>query len=73
MSIKLDTIGWDCPLPLLELKKALKTIEKGEQIELTFSCPEAVVDIPGFCEEAGHEVLEYEKYGNKGWRIVVRK
>lgn len=69
----INATGWDCPLPLLALKKELASMDKGETIDLTFTCPEAVVDIPAFCEKAQHDVLSYEKLGTSGWRIVVKK
>ena len=33
-NIKLDTKGMDCPLPLIELKKALGDAEDGQIIEV---------------------------------------
>ena len=68
-----DTLGMDCPVPLLQLKKELSSCETGEVIELRFSCPEATVDIPTFCRENNHEVLEYKKLGPEGWMIKVKK
>ena len=37
-NIKLDTKGMDCPLPLIELKKALGDAEDGQIIEVEFTC-----------------------------------
>ena len=70
--IKLDTMGKDCPLPLIELKKAVAASQKGEEIEIAFTCPEAVTTLPRYCQEDGHEVLSFEKLGNKGWKMVIR-
>ena len=63
-NIKLDTKGMDCPLPLIELKKALGDAEEGQIIEVEFTCPDAVVNLPGYCEEHNHEVLDFDKQDN---------
>ncbi len=57
--------GMDCPLPLIELKKALGDAEDGQIIEVEFTCPDAVVNLPGYCEEHNHEVLDFDKQDNK--------
>ena len=64
-NIKLDTKGMDCPLPLMELKKALGEAEYGQIIEVEFTCPDAVVNLPSYCEEHNHKVLEFDKQNNK--------
>ena len=40
-------------------------------IELT--CPDAVVNLPGYCEEHNHEVLDFDKQDNKSWKLTVKK
>lgn len=72
-NIKLDTKGLDCPLPLMELKKALGKAEEGQIIEVEFTCPEAVSNLPEYCEEHDHKVVEFDKMDNKAWKIVVEK
>ena len=70
---KVDTKGLDCPIPLIELKKALSESEKGQIIELEFTCPHATVSLPHHCEKEKHEVLSFDKIDNKAWKIVVKK
>ena len=72
-NIKLDTKGMDCPLPLMELKKDLGEAEYGQIIEVEFTCPDAVVNLPSYCEEHNHKVLEFDKQNNKAWKITVEK
>lgn len=71
--IKVDTKGLDCPIPLIELKKALKNAQDGQVIELEFTCPEAVTNLPNHCQENNHEVLSFHKLGSEGWKIVIKK
>ena len=53
----LDACGLLCPLPVLKLRKRLKSLAKGDVIELLADDPAAVVDVPHFCAEAGHDLL----------------
>lgn len=69
---KIDTKGLDCPIPLIELKKALETAQNGEIIDLEFTCPEAVTNLPKHCKENNHEIIKFEKLST-GWKIVIKK
>lgn len=73
MSKKIDTSGKDCPIPLMELKKALNESSDGEVIEIIFTCPEAVENLPNYIQEQGHELLDFEKKNHEGWKITVKK
>ncbi len=53
----LDACGLLCPLPVLKLRKRLKSLAKGEVIEFLADDPAAVIDVPHFCTEAGHDLL----------------
>ncbi|MGP1432002.1 MAG: sulfurtransferase TusA family protein [Treponema sp.] len=72
-TLKIDTKGLDCPIPLIELKKALKEAATGQLIELEFTCPEAVTTLPRHCQENNHEVVAFDRLDNKAWKIVVKK
>jgi tRNA 2-thiouridine synthesizing protein A len=53
----IDARGLLCPLPVLKLRKRMKSFEIGQTIELLTDDPAAVIDVPHFCNESGH-VLE---------------
>ena len=53
----LDATGLLCPLPVLKLRKRLKPVPVGDVVELLADDPAAVVDVPHFCAEAGHELV----------------
>ncbi len=55
---KLDLKGLKCPLPVLKARKAMQSLEKGALVELETTDPLAVIDIPAFCNENGHKLLE---------------
>ena len=54
----IDAIGLICPLPVLKLRKRLKAVVAGGRVRLLATDPAAVVDVPHFCTEAGHTLLE---------------
>ena len=54
----LDAIGLLCPLPVLKARKRLKPLTIGSILGVHADDPAAVVDIPHFCQEAGHELVE---------------
>lgn len=60
----LDACGLLCPLPVLKLRKRLKSLTIGDVIALRADDPAAVIDVPHFCMESGHELLSTEDDGN---------
>lgn len=56
--LELDAIGLLCPLPVLKARKRLKEMRAGEVLCVLATDPAAVVDIPHFCAEAGHELVD---------------
>lgn len=54
----LDASGLNCPLPLLKLKKAIRTIPPGGLIEIIASDPGAPEDFAAFCTAEGHDLVE---------------
>ena len=56
--IKLHATGLLCPLPVLKLQKIIKGIKEKERIKLITDDPAAVIDVPHFCNEQGHHIIE---------------
>ncbi len=56
--IEIDALGLKCPLPVLRLQKRLSTLAPGQTVRLLASDPMAQIDVPHFCGEAGHHLLE---------------
>lgn len=54
----LDARGLRCPLPVLRARKALLALPPGAVLHVLADDPVAVVDLPHFCTEAGHDLLE---------------
>ena len=69
---EIDALGLLCPLPVLKLRKRLKALAPGECIRLLADDPAAIVDVPHFCAESGHELVETGESG-AAQSYVVRK
>lgn len=60
----IDAVGLLCPLPVLKLRKRMKPLASGDVITLRADDPAAVVDVPHFCAEAGHALIEMVEDGS---------
>ena len=54
----LDAKGLNCPLPILKAKKALKSLEDGQVLEVLSTDPGSVADFAAFCRTTGNELVE---------------
>jgi tRNA 2-thiouridine synthesizing protein A len=57
---EIDARGLLCPLPVLKARKRLKVMAPGAILRLLTTDPAAVIDVPHFCAESGHELLSTE-------------
>jgi tRNA 2-thiouridine synthesizing protein A len=64
----LDLRGLKCPLPVLKTRKAMGPMRKGARLWVETTDPLAAIDIPNFCRENGHGLVEmrqcdgYQRY-----------
>ena len=56
----LDARGLACPLPVLKARKALLGMAPGRRLLVEATDPMAAIDLPHFCNEAGHTLLASE-------------
>lgn len=56
--IEIDARDLLCPLPVLRLRKRLETLKKDQIARLLATDPMAQIDVPHFCIEAGHVLLD---------------
>ena len=54
---ELDATGLLCPLPVLKARKRLKALDDGQVLRMLADDPAAVIDVPHFCAEQGHELV----------------
>lgn len=62
-----------CPLPVLRLRRALQSAAPGAVVALEATDPAAVLDVPHFCAEAGHELLSSASLPDGARRYLVRR
>jgi tRNA 2-thiouridine synthesizing protein A len=72
MAATYDLRGLKCPMPVLKTRKRMLALEPGERLWVRTSDPLAVIDIPNFCRESGHALIESEKAGD-GHRFLIER
>jgi tRNA 2-thiouridine synthesizing protein A len=65
-----DLRGLNCPLPVLKTRKRLSEMAAGETLIVETSDPLAVIDIPHFCKDNGHQMLSCVAE-NSGHRFTI--
>jgi tRNA 2-thiouridine synthesizing protein A len=68
----LDAKGLNCPLPILKAKKALKSLESGNTLQVQSTDPGSVADFAAFCRTTGNELVEQNEEGGV-WTYLIRK
>ena len=69
---ELDAIGLLCPLPVLKTRKRLQPLAPGEVLEVLADDPAAMIDIPHFCAEQGHDLVSAEEAGGVQTYLIRR-
>ena len=59
----LDARALLCPLPVLKAAKRMRALQSGEVLRLQADDPAAVVDVPHYCTESGHALIERREEG----------
>lgn len=67
-----DARGLLCPLPVLRAAKRIRAMAPGEVLRLVADDPAAVVDVPHFCAEQGHDLLRATEEGSAQVYLIRR-
>jgi tRNA 2-thiouridine synthesizing protein A len=70
--VRVDASGTYCPVPILEIAKAVRRLAPGTLVELIATDPGVRQDLPAWCEATGHALLGLEQRGTS-WVAWVRK
>jgi len=60
-----------CPVPLVEVRKALRKAKEGDEIEVIGTHENSKKEIPMAVEAAGKKVKEITEEG-KQWKIIIK-
>lgn len=70
--IKIDVKGQTCPVPLVEVRKALRKASPGDIVEVTGTHSASKKEIPMAVEALGLELIDIEEE-NGIWKIKIRR
>jgi tRNA 2-thiouridine synthesizing protein A len=56
----IDCLGRPCPVPVIELARALQDLPDGAVVGVLSDDPAALVDVPAFCRMRGHAFVAAE-------------
>lgn len=68
----LDCRGLLCPMPVVKLSKAIRTVELGAVIEMLATDPGSMPDLEAYERQTGHQVVERSE-ADGVFRFLVRR
>ncbi len=54
-----DTRGQSCPLPILNLEKAMRNLPTGKVVEIQSTCPAFLGELKAWCNRTGNKLLAF--------------
>ena len=67
--VKLDTLGYFCPMPIIMTSKKIKELVPGQVLEVVSDDEGIKKDMPAWCQTTGHEMIGLEEEGSETKRI----
>ena len=71
--IELDCRGRACPLPVIELARAVPTVAVGEVVAVVADDPAASADVSAWCRMKGQEYVGQDAADDGTPRYLVRR
>jgi tRNA 2-thiouridine synthesizing protein A len=71
-TLRIDVVGETCPVPLIEVRKAIRKAQPGDVIEVTGTHPSSKKEIPMAVEASGWKVIDLKEEGDQ-WTIRIQK
>ncbi|MGH3443717.1 MAG: sulfurtransferase TusA family protein [Nitriliruptorales bacterium] len=69
----LDVRGRACPIPVIELAKAMRGAEIGDVVVVLADDPTAKVDVPVWCRMQRQRFRDQRELEDGGWAFEVEK
>ncbi|MEM6462696.1 MAG: sulfurtransferase TusA family protein [Pseudomonadota bacterium] len=70
--VRYDLRGLKCPLPVLKTRRRMVDLAAGNRLWVETTDPLAVLDIPHFCTEDGHRLIETRTFDG-GHSFLIEK
>ena len=70
--IKVDCTGQICPVPLVEMRKALRKAKEGDIVEVTGTHPSSKKEIPLAVKAMSLELIDVIEDKEGVWKIRIR-
>jgi TusA-related sulfurtransferase len=67
--VKLDTLGYFCPMPIIMTSKKIKELTLGQVLEVVSDDEGIKKDMPAWCQTTGHEMVGLEEETQDAMRI----
>ncbi len=71
-NVKLNLEGLLCPIPVVKVSQAVKSMQVGDLLEATATDPGVMADIPAWIKSTGNELISMEKDG-KLIRFLIKR
>jgi tRNA 2-thiouridine synthesizing protein A len=72
-NLTIDTRGLACPLPILKVRKAMRTVPAGAEVEVLATDPGSIEDLRAFCAATGNTFLHFEQARDGALQFLIRK
>lgn len=70
---EIDARGLLCPLPVLRARKRLLSMQGEAVLRVLADDPAAIIDLPHFCAENGHEMMRIDDLGGAARAYHIRR
>ncbi len=71
--VEIDARGLICPLPVLRARKCLMGMAQGAVLQIMADDPVAVIDLPHFCTQAGHEMVDIRTAKDGAHLYIIKR
>jgi tRNA 2-thiouridine synthesizing protein A len=70
--LTVDATGKFCPMPIIEVAKAIKAVQAGQIVQLVATDPGVETDVAAWCTATRNELVAFSREG-KVFRALIRR
>jgi tRNA 2-thiouridine synthesizing protein A len=70
---EVDATGLSCPMPVIELARAIGDVEVGALVRLLATDPAARIDVPVWCRMQRQRLCAMDEDAEGVWRFLVER